>query len=95
MARVIVPIIKLRFAAQDAHPLELHDVFTAAGVWNPEEAYTFTGRVTLDPEDPQTPARKAQIAQKIREVLEPVSAERLLAFLSEHHWDVSFYVDTF
>lgn len=93
--KIVVPVIKLQFVREDAYPLDLFDIFEQSGCWNPQEDYTFTGRLSLDPEDPDTPAIKAQVAARIREVLAPEEAERILALLNQHNWDVSFYVDTF
>jgi len=94
MAHVAVPIIRLRYDAADAFPNDIVDVFQAEGAWNPtDEPITATGRVSLDPEDPATPQRQAAIAARLRALLEPDEAERLLALLDAHAWDVSFFVD--
>jgi hypothetical protein len=89
----MVPISKLQFAAQDAYPLDLLDIFEESAHWNSSDDYTFTGRFALDPESPDAPAIKQGIADRIRETLDPEQADRVLALLEEHGWDVSFYCD--
>lgn len=93
MAKVAVPVIHLRYAPADAYPNDIVDVFETAGAWNPTEDFTFTGRVSLDPENPDTPRRKAAIASDLRTLLPTPQADRLLALLDTHDWDVSFFVD--
>lgn len=61
MARVAVPIIHLVYPADAAYDHRIVDVFERAGTWQPQETYTFTGRVSVaDPHSPRghgTPAR--------------------------------------
>lgn len=93
MANVAVPVIRLRYHAADAYPNDIVDVFEKAGVWSQHEDYTFTGRVSLDPENHETPQRKAAITAELRALMPTTEANRLLALLDAHSWDVSFFVD--
>lgn len=100
MAKVMVPVIRLKYDQGDAFDNELHEVFEAEGVWSPNEEFTFTGRVSL--------ARDSNRATKIARLKERItatlveregeeegrkSAERLITLLDLNEWDVSFYVD--
>lgn len=93
MAKVAVPIIKLHYPSDYAFPNEIHEVFEAEGVWNPAEDFTFTGRVSISPEDPHANAKKLRVMEKLEEILEPGEAKRLFQLLDDHNWDVSFFVD--
>lgn len=93
--RVAVPIIKLTFAAEDAYPNEIVEVFERAGVWNPEETHTFTGRVSVPIRDSASDAVRTHLRAELRKILPAEDADRLIGLLDEYGWDVSFYVDTY
>jgi hypothetical protein len=99
MAKVAVPIIKLRYPAEYAFHNSIQDVFEAAGAWREEEAYTYTGRMTVyESHNPNAEAQKAQIEQGLRAlveagVIDDQDLNALLALFKEHDWDVSFFVD--
>jgi hypothetical protein len=93
MAKVAVPIIKLKYPSEFAFPNEIHEIFEAEGVWNSNEDFTFTGRVTLNPEDPDANAKKLRMMEQLEELLEPEEAKRLFQLLDDHNWDLSFLVD--
>jgi hypothetical protein len=93
MAKVAVPIIKLEYSRKFAFPNEIHEVFEAEGVWNSNEDFTFTGRVSINSEDPGANAKKLRIMERMEELLEPEEAKRLFQLLDDNNWDVSFFVD--
>lgn len=93
MAKVAVPIIKLRYSSEDAFPNEIHEIFDAEGIWNSNEDFTFTGRVSVNPEDPNANAKKLRTMERLEEILEPDEAKRLFQLLDDHNWDLSFLVD--
>ena len=94
MARVAVPIMWLQWATESAFPNEVQEVFQAEGVWNPVEDFTFTGRIAINPENPDSNAKKLRIMEKIEKLLPPEEAARLFQLLDDNNWDVSFFVDT-
>lgn len=61
MAKVAVPIIKLNYPPKYAFPNQIHEVFESEGVWNSNEDFTFTGRISIGPEDPEAGAKKLRI----------------------------------
>jgi len=102
MAKVMVPVIRLKYDGADAFDNELHDVFEAEGVWSPVEDFTFTGRVSIG----TGPGREAKIARLKERVTATLvkregeeegrkSAARLITLLELNEWDVSFFVDCF
>jgi len=93
MAKVAVPIICLKYRAEDAFPNEIHEVFDAEGLWNSNEDFTFTGRVSVNPDDPEADAKKLRVMERLEEVLEADEAKRLFRLLDDHNWDLSFLVD--
>ncbi|GEM_PF-4659488 len=94
MAKVAVPIIKLRYDSADAYPNDVVAVFEDAGAWTPAEDYTFTGRVSIDADTPkERTAQRNAIAAKLCTIMPRAQAERLITLLDEHNWDVSFFVD--
>ena len=93
MAKVAVPIILLKYEARDAFPNEIHEIFEREGVWNRNEDFTFTGRVSINPDRPDAAALKEKLAKRLAEVLGREEAGRLLEILEAHEWDVSFFVD--
>lgn len=94
MAKVAVPIIKLRYNDADAYHKDIVGVFEDAGVWQQEEDYTFTGRVSISADTPDEEAtQRTALVGKVREVLPPRQADRLIALLDEPGWNVSFFVD--
>ncbi len=93
MAKVAVPIIKLKFPLECAFSNEIHEVFEAEGAWNSNEDFTFTGRVSVNPRDRGSDAKKRRIVKRLRKILEPEEAQRLLRLLDDHAWDVSFFID--
>ena len=101
MAKIMVPIIKLEYKGEDTFTNELHEVFEEAGVWNGNEDFTFTGRVSIS-EDAEGRAEKIEsLKKRITDVLIEREGEkdgreaaaRLIALLEANAWDVSFYVD--
>ena len=93
MAKVAVPIIKLKYPSGYAFPNEIHEAFEAEGIWNPHEDYTFTGRVSINPEDSDSNRKKLRVLERLEELLEPHEARRLFQLLDDHNWDLSFFVD--
>jgi len=93
MAKVAVPIVKLEYPSEYAFPNEIHEIFEEEGAWNPNEDFTFTARVSIDPQDPGAGARKLRIKNRLEEILEPDEAAILLRLLDDHNWDVSFFID--
>ena len=93
MAKVAVPIIKIKYPSEYAFSNEIHEIFQAEGVWNSNEAFTFTGRVSINREDPGANAKKLRILEQLEEILDPHEAKRLSQLLDDHNWDVSFFVD--
>lgn len=101
MAKVAVPILKLSYNPRDAFPNEIHEIFVEENVWNGNEEFTFTGRVSLCRGDVQ--AKRDRIKEKIRMLFEnhygPANwkspYDTLIGMLDQHNWDVSFYVDCY
>jgi hypothetical protein len=94
VAKVAVPIVWLSWQSESAFPNEVHEVFQDEGAWNAVEDFTFTGRVSIDPKDPQANAKKLRIMEKLERILDPGEAKRMFQLLDDHDWDVSFFVDT-
>ncbi len=93
MAKVAVPIIKLKYPSEYTFSNEIHEVFEAEGVWNSNEEFTFTGRVSINRRDPEADAKKLRIMERLERILDPKEAKRLFRLLDDHNWDVSFFVD--
>lgn len=97
MAKVAVPVIKLKYEEADVFDLDV-DLFQRFGHWTPLEEYTYTGRVTVEESGGLTVEdNRAALREAIRTLLagrDPEQAERLVALLDQHAWDVSFFVDT-
>jgi len=93
MAKVAVPIIKITYPAEHAYSSELYELFEQEGVWNPNEDFTFTGRVTVPRDAESAPALRRRLSEKIRELLGEDAGGRLMRLLEECDWDVSFFVD--
>lgn len=94
MAKVAVPIMWLQWASESAFSNEVQEVFQAEGVWNPVEDFTFTGRIAINPSNPDANAKKLRIMEKMEKLLPPEEAARLFQLLDDNNWDVSFFVDT-
>ena len=94
MAKVAVPIMWLEWGSNSAFSNEVQEVFQAEGVWNPFEDFTCTGRVSINPDNPDASAKKLRIREKMEKILGSEEAARLFQLLEENHWDVSFFVDT-
>ena len=101
MAKVAVPIVKLAYPGAFTFPNEIYEIFEGEGVWNPNEDFTFTGRICLERDrsvrnDAEVDAKRDRIRKRLVEVVEDKEAlNRLLALLDEHEWDVSFFVDCY
>ena len=102
MAHVAVPVIKLRYPAEFAFNNNIQDLFESLGVWQYEEAFTYTGRITVydDQDHPEAEAQKAQVEAGLHRMeqagqLETGQADVLLSLLRKHDWDISFFVDTY
>ena len=104
MAKVAVPVIKLKYRHDDAFPNAIVDVFEEAKAWSPNEQFTFTGRVNLPRGSLGSPKELKAKRQEIVEALEKVFKEhyaadwerplkRLIRILNKHDWDISFFVD--
>ncbi len=94
MAKVAVPIVWLKWDAKLTFPNEVQEVFQGKSAWNQVEDFTFTGRVTIDPKDPEANAKKLRILEKLGSILGPKEAKRMFQLQGDHDWDVSFFVDT-
>jgi len=94
VAKVAVPIMWLQWSSESAFPNEVQEVFQAEGVWNPVEDFTFTGRIAINPSNPDANAKKLRIMERIEKLLPPEEAARLFQLLDDNNWDVSFFVDT-
>jgi len=107
MAKVAVPIIKLKYRGDDAYPNEIHEVFEAASVWSQNEDFTFTGRVSLTKgslsSNKELKAKREEILEELKKVFIEKYGEtewekpykRFVKLLNKNDWDVSFYVDCY
>jgi len=99
MAKVMVPIIKLKYDRQDAFPLAACEVLDLImGDQRPEEPFTYTFRVgcpyDFSSEREAFDAWREQAVHDLRmQVEDKAAVERLIALLDDHEWDVSFLVD--
>ena len=101
MARIAIPVIALR--ATDLSLVfdnSIQDLFEAAGAWQAEEQFTYTGRLTVYGDHDEADAQKAQITNGLRAMeadgrLDAGQADVLLALFQKHDWDISFFVDTY
>lgn len=88
MAKVAVPIISVQHNESDTYPLEVVEVFDDAGATQ-EDDYTYTFRVSLPAGED-----RERVRASLRERC-PLDFERLVTFLDQHEWDVSFLVDVY
>lgn len=88
MAKVCVPIIKLRYNEEDTFDLDLAEIIDEEGVYA-EEEFTYTMRISV-----ADSAGRKSLEDKIRWQLPSDKADRIVKILEEHDWDVSFFVDT-
>jgi len=96
MAKVMVPIIKLKYDEQDAFPLAACEILDfECGDQQAEEPYTYTWRIGgPDRGSPEFEPWRENVCARLRaEVEDKVAAERLIAFLDANEWDASFFVD--
>lgn len=91
MAKSVHPINQIGRSPELSFPLELEDIFEAAGA-KVGDVYTYTTRYTVDRKEPGAVDR---VTARIREELDPDEAERFIALMEQHGWDVSFLVDTY
>jgi hypothetical protein len=106
VARVAVPVIKLRYRQTDAFPNAIMDVFESANVWTPTDEFTYTGRVNLTRDSLSSSKEVKAKREEILKALEKVFRERhgdqwekpfkrLAGLLRKNDWDLSFFVDCY
>lgn len=89
MTKAVIPIVAVRYEHEDAFDLEAFEVFAEHGL-NGDDDLTFTMRVSTADETARDRIREAMRAR-----LPDDQARRLLQFMDENEWDVSFLVDCF
>lgn len=86
----MVPILELKYPNDYAFPNTVCEIFEDDEGVSHDDQFTYTTRYTVPDE-----AQRDRIRGKIRAKLDADEAERLIALLDKHGWDVSFFVDTY
>ncbi len=93
---VLVPIVDIsgqyRSGLKRLFPGEAFDVFESSTAYQPEEAFTFTFRVSLDLATEEGQVEAEHIREELRSHC-PEEADSIIGVLDEHEWDVSFFAD--
>lgn len=90
MDSAIYPIMMITTPSEWAFPLDLEDIFEEEGAKADDEV-TYTTRYEVDPEDKETVER---IKARIRDEMDSDEADRFIAFMERHGWNVNFLVGT-
>lgn len=88
MAKVMVPVIHLKYEDEDAYTNEIIEEMTRMGFWQDDEL-TFTGRIVVS----SAPDIRGLATEALCALLPDEQCKSLLALLQSNDWNVSFLVD--
>lgn len=95
-AQRVMPMLRQATVPEWLFPVEIIDLFITVGGWNAYDAYSFAGRIRLQPHLPNTEQRLADLRNDIAsEIRDSDEADRFIQILREQGLNACCVVDCY